>query len=270
MVRGFLQWTKMSKWGVVYKKAIADDGSLLFPEKLTAEFLEAQKRKLGSYQFSNQYQNEIIPEELQTFKKHWLKYYTTLPPRVYTFAMIDPAIGQKKTSDLTGITVVSVDIDTNWYFRVARGERMTPTQIVNLCFDLQKEFQTMGIGIEAVAYQEALLYMLAEEMRRRKVMIPVKEIRPPTDRTKEARIRGLVPRYEWGRAYHCQGLYDYETQLLQFPRSSRDDILDSAASLEELVIYPEKEKVNDVRPNTAADPGYEAWYIRNKLRQNQA
>ncbi len=256
-------------WSLVYKKAIQDDGTLLFPEKLSNEFLEIQKRKLGSYQFANQYQNEIIPEDMQTFKKHWIKYYQTLPDRVYTFAMIDPAIGQKKTSDLTGITVVSVDIDTNWYFRVAKGERLTPTQIVDKCFEIQNEFKTLGIGVEAVAYQEALIYMLTEEMRRRKVMLPIKEIRPPTDRTKEARIRGLVPRYEWGRIFHCQGLYDYETQLLQFPRSSRDDILDSAASLEEVIIYPEKERIEDVKPNSPADPRYESWLIRQKYKSVQ-
>lgn len=256
-------------WSVVYKKAIQDDGSLLFPERLSKEFLEIQKRKLGSYGFSNQYQNEIIPEEMQTFKKHWIKYWTEVPGRVYNFAMIDPAIGQKKTSDKTGITVVSVDTNTNWYFRVAKGEMMTPSQIVNVCFEIQKQFNCLGIGVESVAYQEALLYMLAEEMRRRKVMLPIKEIRPPTDRTKEARIRGLVPRYEWGQVYHCQGLYDYETQLLQFPRSSRDDILDSAASLEEVIIYPEAERKKDEQLHPS-DPGYEKDYIRRRFRQVNA
>jgi phage terminase large subunit-like protein len=257
------------KWNVVYQKAIRDDGSLLFPEKLSLEFLETQKRKLGSYQFANQYQNEIIPEEAQSFKKHWFKYYNTIPERTFTFAMIDPAIGQKKTSDYTGISIVSVDIDTNWYIRVAKRERFTPTQIVDHCFKIQTEFNTLGIGVEAVAYQEALIYMLSEEMKRRKIMLPIKAIRPPTDRTKEARIRGLVPRYEFGRIYHCQGLYDLETELLQFPRSSHDDICDSLATIDELVTYPDKEKIKDERPHSAADPGYEGWYIRNKLKASQ-
>lgn len=256
------------KWAIVYKKAIQDDGSLLFPERLSRDFLDIQKRKLGSYAFSNQYMNEIIPEEHQTFKKHWFKYYAELPPLTFTFAMIDPAIGQKKTSDYTGITVVSTSTDGNWYVRVAKRERMTPSQIVNMCFDIQKEFGTMGIGVEAVAYQEALIYMLSEEMTRRKIMLPIKEIRPPTDRTKEARIRGLVPRYEWGRVYHSLGLYDLETELLQFPRGSHDDIIDSLATMDELVIYPEKEKPKHVKPHSPSDPGYESWYIREKFRQS--
>lgn len=257
------------KWSVVYKKAIQDDGTLLFPEKLSHEFLETQKRKLGSYQFANQYMNEIIPEDMQTFKKDWFKLYTVLPERYYTFAMIDPAIGQKKTSDYTGITVVSVDMEGSWYVRIAKRERLTPTQIVDLCFKIQTEYKCMGIGVEAVAYQEALIYMLSEEMKRRKIMLPIKEIRPPTDRTKEARIRGLVPRYEWSRIFHSQGLYDLENELLLFPRGSFDDIADSLSSIDELVTYPEKEKIKDEKPNSPSDPRYEGWYIRNRIAQTQ-
>ncbi len=256
-------------WSLVYKKAIADDGTLLFPQKLSQEFLESQKRNLGSYQFANQYQNEIIPDELQTFKKHWFRYYGELPKNTFQFAFIDPAIGQKKTSDYTGIVVISTDSDGGWYVRVARRERLTPSQIVNICFEIQKEFNTHGIGIEAVAYQEALLYMLAEEMQRRKAVLPIKEFRPPTDRTKEARIRGLVPRYEWGRISHAQGLYDLETELLQFPRGSHDDILDGLANLDGLVIYPEKETENVRRPNSPADPDYEKWFIQNLKNKAQ-
>ncbi len=253
-------------WSIVYKSAINPDGSLLFEEKLTHEFLEIQKKKLGSYMYSNQYLNIIVPEELQSFRKSWFKYYTTLPDRVYTFAMIDPAIGQKKTSDYTGIVVVSVDIDGNWYIRQARRERMTPTQIVDICFQIQTEYKTMGIGIECVAYQQALIYMLAEETRRRQIVLPIKEINPPTDRTKEARIRSLVPRYEWSRIFHLQGLYDLETELLTFPRGSHDDLCDALSSIEELVVYPEKERIEDVKPHSATDPRYESWLIRQKYK----
>lgn len=219
---------------------------------------------MGSYLFANQYQNEIIPEDKQQFKKNWFKYYTVLPKKYYTFAMIDPAIGNKKTSDYTGITVVSVDEDTNWYIRLAKRERMTPTEIINLCFKLHKEFNLMGLGIEVVAYQKALALNLVEEMQKRRQMIPLQEVHPGTTMKKEVRIRGvLVPRYEFGHVYHSQGLYDLETELLQFPRGSLIDIVDSLAMIEQCITYPDKEKVEDVKPRSAADPRFEAWFIRN-------
>lgn len=259
-------------WSIVYRKAIEDDGTLLFPERLSKEFLDIQKRKLGSYAFSNQYQNEIIPEDAQTFKKSWFKLFQEIPKNHFTFAMIDPAIGQNKTSDYTGITIISTDVERKWYVRVAKRERLTPTEIVDLTFDIHDKFSPRVIGVEAVAYQKALIYLISEQMQKRDKFIPLKEITRPTDRKKETRIRGpLVPRYEWGDVLHAQGLYDLETELLQFPRGSHDDIIDSLASIDEFVSYPEKENIEDVKPHSQSDPRYESWFIKNRLKnQNQA
>lgn len=218
--------------------------------------------------YSNQYQNEIISEADQTFKKHWLRYYKELPVNKHTFAMIDPAIGQNKTSDYTGIVVIDVDSDGNWFVRVARRERCTPTQIVDLVFTLNDEFQPRSIGIESVAYQKALIYLVSEEMGKRQKVVPLKEILRPTDKKKETRIRGpLVPRYEWGRVSHAQGLYDLENELLQFPKSSHDDLVDALASMDEFVTYPEKEKPDESRPNSQSDPRYEQWFLKNLSKQ---
>jgi hypothetical protein len=79
-----------------------------FPEKLSHEFLEQQKRAQGSYIFSNQYLNEIIPTELQTFKKVGLGIMPT-PRKKNTFIFIDPALSEADTSDSTGIVVVHTD-----------------------------------------------------------------------------------------------------------------------------------------------------------------
>ncbi len=256
----------MNKWALVYKSAINPDGSVLFPEKLSADFLETQKQKLGSYSFANQYLGVIVPEELQCFRKEWFVYHNEIPKRVYNYAMIDPAIGQKKSSDYTGIVIVSADTQGNWYIQVANRERLTPSQIVNKCFEIQKEFSCMAIGIESVGYQQALLYMLAEEMRRRKIIIPIKECKPPTDRTKEARIRGLIPRFEWRRVSMKRGLYDLESEMLTFPRAAHDDIVDALAYMDEFIIYPEETKEDDSIPPHPNDPKYEQYYIRQRYK----
>jgi len=39
----------MEKWSVVYERAIREDGSLLFPERLTQEFLDNARRTMGSF-----------------------------------------------------------------------------------------------------------------------------------------------------------------------------------------------------------------------------
>lgn len=255
-------------WSVVYKKAIQDDGTLFFPQRLTQEFLDKARQTMGSYFFANQYQNEVIPSGSQSLKREWLKYYKKLPEKKYTFGFIDPAISQSNDADYTGIVVVDVDTDHNWYLKYAQRYRVNPTELIALIFRLHKQFQLNCLGIEEVAYQKALLYMLDEEMRRRKELVPVKGIHPGTEKTKETRILSLVPRFEWGRIYIAQGLYDFETEYSQFPRGAHDDLLDALSQLEQIIFYPTKETKKDEQPHSS-DPKYESWYIANLHKERE-
>lgn len=250
------------KWSLVYEKAIRDDGSLFFPEKLSHEFLENTKRSVGSYIFSNQYLNEIIPADMQSFKKEWFQYYSELPDRLNTFIFVDPAISQADTADYTGVVVISVDPEKRWFVRFARRYRVTPTQLIDLIFTLNAQFNPQAIGVEEVAYQKALIYFINEEMRRRNILLPLKGVKPPTDRTKEMRILSLVPRFEFGHLYLAQGLQDLELELLKFPRGSHDDIIDALAACEYISFAPDKEKKWAKKPNpNSAD--YEKYFIHN-------
>lgn len=251
----------MSDWEVVYKSAYNKDGSLLFPERLSEDFLQKARKSMGSFLFANQYLNQVIPDDAKSFKKEWLRYYNQDPVGAYSFAFIDPAIGQKDHHDYTGIAVVDVTEDKNWYLKYAHHERLTPTQIVEKMFQLCKQFNLKGLGIESQAYQEALLYILDERMRQRNVILPVKDIKRQNI-SKATRILGLVPRFEWGRLYVRPGMTAFEDEFHSFPRGSHDDVLDAIASLEEIVYYPEKEKEDGKKPNPADTQRYEQWYIR--------
>ena len=251
-------------WKIIYKTAYNNDGSLFFPEKLTNDFLERAKRTMGSYMFANQYLNEIIPTDRQTFKREWFKYYAEIPKRVNTFVFIDPALSEADTSDSTGIVVVDVDYEKRWFVKYAKRMRCSPTELIQFIFKLNQTFSPKVIGIEQVAYQKALLYFLDEEMRRRNIVLPIKGINPPTNRTKQTRILSLVPRFEWGHLLLNQGLQDLELELLQFPRGSHDDLIDSLASIEYIYYAPDKEDPWEKKP-TQNSPDYER-YIIHKLQ----
>lgn len=254
-------------WAIVYDKAIRDDGTLFFPERLTTGFLDEQLKTLGSYIFTNQYQNEILPEGMQTFRKDWIRYYKALPDYKLTFAFIDPAIGQSEKSDFTALAIVDVDIEGTWFLKVARRARLTVTQQLKLVFDVHQHFQPTIIGVEDVAYQHALIQLIDEEMRRRGVVIPVKAVKRGPDRSKQMRIRALVPRFEWGRVLLAQGLHEFEAEYAKFPRAAHDDILDAVASIEDIYYAPAKPRSTPNVP-TPSDPGYEAWYIEQLRRRN--
>lgn len=251
------------EWAVCYRKAIEDDGTLLFPERLTYEFLQSARRTMGPYLYSNQYLNICIPEGMQTFKKHWRRYYAELPKNTYTFAFVDPAISEADTADYTGVVIVAVDPQQNWYVLNAFRRRMNPSQLIELLFKIAESYKTQMIGVETVAFQRAILHFAHEEMKRRGKHIPVTGVNLGTDKTKEMRILSLVPRFEMGTILLSQGLGDFEKEYDTFPRGSHDDILDALASVENIVTYPIERKT--FREPTPADPDYEKWYIANKL-----
>lgn len=256
----------IKNWSIVYEKAIREDNSLFFPERLDHDFLNEAKRKMGSFLFANQYLNEIFPLDSAKFKKEWIKYYDRIPEGCYNFAFIDPAISTEDGADYTGIIVVSVDSLTRWFVRHAERIRLNPTQIVAKCFDIQRQFNCLSIGIEDVAYQKAILFMLNDEMTRRQTILPIQGFNNGTVKSKEMRIMGLIPLFEWGRIFLTQGMQDLERELLQFPRSAHDDISDALASLLNIVFYPSPEKESHEQPSPH-DRRYESFIINQYARR---
>ncbi len=256
-------------WSICYDKAIRADGSLFFPAKLSRAFLDEQRKVLGSYIFFNQYLNEIIPEGEQEFQRDWLKYYDVLPKRYQTFAFIDPAISQRETADYTALVVVHVSEENDWYLEIARRQRITATDTVRLMFKVNELFKPQVIGVETVAYQQALIHFLGDEMRRRKVVLPVHPVNRGSDKSKEMRIRGLLPRFEWGRIFVKRGLRDFEDEYMKFPKAQNDDIMDALSSIEELTYPVAKERKVESVPSPQSEK-YESYFIKQLTKKVSA
>jgi predicted phage terminase large subunit-like protein len=280
----------VNSWDIVYESCLKDmtylaelenakkqkripnipEDALFFPERLTPEFLAMALGRMGSFKFANQYLNEVFPSGQNPLKKEWLRYYKELPKTKFTFAMIDPAISQSDDADYTALVVIDVDHNGDWYLRVANRYRMTPSEIVNKVFEVQSEFSPLVVGIEDVAFQKALLYMMSDEMRRRNIMVPVTGIRPDNDKSKHTRIMGLVPRFEWGRIFLNHGLNEFELEYSQYvgERSAHDDLLDALAHCEKLInnSYPKEEALNYDKLS-ANHPEYEKHYIANLYKR---
>jgi predicted phage terminase large subunit-like protein len=255
-------------WEVVMEKATLPDGTAFFPQKLSLERLEQIKQAIGSYQYANQYDNEIVPLDKQTFKREWFRNYSSVPKNAYNFVFVDPAISQADSADFTGVVCVAVDSDNRWYVRDAKRYKITPTQIIELLFRVNDIFKPLTIGIEEVAYQKSLIYFMAEEMKRRNKYLPIKGVLPPIEKNKQMRILSLVPRMEYGHLFLNHGLHDLEMEFLSFPRGAHDDLIDALASIE--YIYsppkPEPEWPDKPAPN---HPAYEKWYIQNMMKEKQ-
>ena len=235
------------QFSIMQRAAVLPNGDLYFPELLTEEFLDAQRKAQGSYHFSCQYMNQPVDQENAIFKKKWIKYYKELPCNLRHFMCIDPAGSLDKQADYTAIVVAGIDHLGNIYIRDAIQTRVTISNMMELIFDkvLEYDIHREGcVGLETNAMQITLKYVISEEMNKRNIYFAIKETKAGTTKSKPQRIRSLQPYFEQGKVFLKEDHYDIIDQIIRFPRSKHDDLIDALAYLP-IIMIPAEEVVED-------------------------
>lgn len=234
---------------VYAQQAEKPNGELLFPERLTAQFLKEQRMSQGSSIYSMQYQNLPIDDETATFKYSQMKkvdesFVKDMP--INWFLMVDPAISQESTADDTAFVIAGFDLQRNIYVKDIVFGKFMPSEIIDQIFYLYEKHHPKAVGVESVSFQKTLIYSINDKMRERNWAFPIKEVKRKS-RSKEDRIKGLQPYYENGRVYHlrnCPNVNELEYQLIHFPKGRKDDIIDSMADLLEIGYPPDSRQKN--------------------------
>lgn len=135
------------------------------------------------------------------------------------YMMVDPARTTKERSARTGYAVWSW-LGNKLIVHKAHGKFHKPDEIVNEIIELDKQFQPIHVGVEAVGLEEFLMQPLRAACMRIGRAIPFTDIRAPKD--KISFIKGLQPFYIAGEVTHVEHLPDLESELLQFPTGRMD------------------------------------------------
>lgn len=229
-------------YNVMIRRAIKDDGTALFPERLSLQELDKIKAKQGSSHFSNQYMNEPISEDDATFKREDIIYKTWDEVKninMHWYLMVDPSF-EGPYSDYAGLIVVGMDPFRQLYVRHIMRKKMNFADIIQAIFDLHAQFKLQKIGLKIVGQAKALMYQLRSEEKTRGTWLPVTELRDLRN-SKEDRIKALGPSYNFHHAFHIKGatqLDELEYEMFHFPKAKHDDIIDAYASVLEIATPP--------------------------------
>jgi predicted phage terminase large subunit-like protein len=222
-----------------------EDFDPLWPAKFSQPALLSKLKEEGWAHFSSQYLNDPVPEEDAIFKRQWFHYYQQDDIKgslLNKFLLIDPAISESKYADYTAMVVVGVDEWENFFILDIVRQRFSPHQMIEEIFRLREKWNVVDIAMEQVAFQRVLGYTIREDQRFKRRPFHITELKP-NERTKDQRIKGLQPLYENGKIFHNKQLANniyLEDELVRFPRSTHDDIIDSFAySLD--VVYPARQ-----------------------------
>lgn len=257
--------SEYDQWEVVNFSAIAEHdelphrrkGEALWPAKFSTAKLEKRKKALGPYLFGAMYQQNPYGIETKEFRDDWYKYRTWGEVQgmvTRKFATIDTALGKKRakrisseegknTPDYTGVTRNYVDLANCWNIKCRRYE-INSAELLDLVFTLHDEgFEV--IGIEEGAYEAAIEPFLKIRSQKEEKYPNVVRLKHQ-ETMKETRIRGLIPKYSCGEVYHIVGeCDDLESEQRRFPRSAKDDCMDSEAYQVQIAEKPTLEERDD-------------------------
>ena len=222
------------------------EGNSNWPERWSVEDIEQQKedfRKIGKLDlWVREKMCLAISPDSQIFKKEYFKYYEPSELKTEGFSVyttVDLAISEKATADYSVVCTVGVNQDNHWFLLDLKFGRWNPSQLMDKIFETVAQFKPIYVGLEKVAYQAALIHFVQKEMPKRNQWFTVKELL--AEKKKELRIQALQPRFVSGTVWFPMGakfLTELESELLAFPRSLHDDLLDALAYVDQIALPP--------------------------------
>lgn len=201
----------------------------LWPARWSVERLQAERARVGTLAFEQEYQANPIDTGLRAFREEWLRGYDPglLDGRrdLIPLMAVDPATGVAG-GDYFALWIGSVDPrDGVIYTRELTLERIGVVEQIQRILEAVERCRPVRIGIETTAYQAALKDFLEEESRRAGRYLPIVGLRPIAN--KRARIAGSAAFYAKGLFRLPAGLpADVEQQFLEFPAGRHDDAPD--------------------------------------------
>ena len=271
---------KREKREEVFKKTIRKchnpDGTLFFPARLTEDFLQKQRERIGSRKFASQYDNEPLSDEDRTFSMErsrvrnfdfWSRVggggFVSTPrgqqPVVTTLAW-DPA-GRKGgvRADSHGLTVCGTDLtDLRWVCE-AKSLKGKPSEIIQTVVNLMLFYKVWAVSIEQDGGGGLWGDLLKAELDRRKIPWPYFHEYSTGGVPKNERIATAVqPRWERGGYIVKPDQHVLINQIESFSISveaDHEDVIDSLAQHESFARVPDgwvREDDNPIDPEFLA------------------
>jgi predicted phage terminase large subunit-like protein len=237
-----------SKYNIIARKAIGDDGDLLYPAKLDQEFLDGKRELQGGYIFSCQYMNDPVDSENAKFRRDWFQYRTWdqvdgIP--INWYLTVDPG-GDGANSDYAALVVSGMDYQENLYVRYIVRAKMTEGQIAKMTINLYRKFMPKRIAVETLAGAgKGIITAYKTLMKELGIWLPIQYIEHRVT-AKTTRIEALAPKYEFGHVFHIKespNIKFLEDELTKFPKAKNDDVSDAFATVLEIATPPMKNQV---------------------------
>lgn len=217
-----LRWVLDENFKVHYWPAImtAEDGveRSVWPERWSMEYL-------NSIRHTRSFAKNMMNRPISLDSGYWSEEDIQVgsPEEfVRTIISVDPAVTTAKTSDYTGISVLSRGNDGKIYIRYASKVKMGPTALKDYVVDLIERFDARVVYVETNQGGDLWRQVFSG--------IPAKYRHIRQTEKKEVRAGRAFDFYQKGKVLHTATFPEAEEQMLAFPKTPHDDIVDAITS----------------------------------------
>lgn len=222
---------RSDKWTVIDLKAIAEEGDILgrkvgealWTSDFPIERLMSIKETLGTREFSSLYQQVPTSDEDAILKLEWFNRYNSLPVdsymRVHSW---DTGIKEAEVNDPTCFQSWHMS-PKGYYLADCISRRLQFPDLLRLVINLYERDKPDAVLIEDKGSGQQLLQVLRETTR-----IPAIGIQANV--SKVFRAQAISATIESGCVYLPESsswLYEFESQIAQFPAAAHDDYVDA-------------------------------------------
>lgn len=219
-----------------FKEPRTEIGELLWPEKFGQAELDALKGTLGEAGFAGQYLQRPSPACGFIFKEEWFTNREVRTDLVATFISVDTSYGNDNSSDYSAFVIGSLTADYKLYIREVYRERLAFPQLVDELERLGKKYKRdlNSIIVESKASGLSLIQTI-EQSANSEIRDILHSFTPTTNKTQRGSSASvwcengsvLLP----SPSIENSWLFDFESELFQFPNSKHDDMTDAFSQL---------------------------------------
>lgn len=207
------------------------DADMLWAYKLNAvDYKRKRKQYVLVGQIANfalEFDSTVRADENAKFARENVQSYMLIQRSdlIQVSMALDPAISDQPGRDHTALIVAGRRASDGMIFLLDEwgGLGKTPREKIDAFFEYSLRWGVTKHGIEAQAYQRALIHLMREEMARRQKFFEIEPIIQGAAQRKDDRIVGiLAPRYSNGYIKHRRPLAGLEGNLLDWPNGKKD------------------------------------------------
>lgn len=173
---------------------------------------------------------KIISEELASFREDNLKFWDVLPDKMVFLITIDPASSDSKDADDNVVAVLGFYKDDVYLVDYTAEIGQNPEMVAKTVFEYIRRWRPVGLVVESISYQRVLAWFLEQEMRAKKVFLPVYQVQDKR-RKSDRIVQAIGGASGYGRLFVKTTQAKFIQQYVEYSPSAKmhDDVLDAVA-----------------------------------------